>query len=264
MFFNYFFPDRNKITRDELVATGLGYVFDAETSARSDGGIAPRGVSNGPGGQHGLIVSLSSDFCGYYPTQQTWKQEIDCEYWVGMWTDPAKRPRPETLKRDNIIEGADLRLDDGHLWTFPKARHFEEFDGEIVYRRTLPAMLTRDEAGRWVPGKVKGRYRELWRLASQLMQAIADSDDEAFSEIDDLVLACFQCNYKIAATELDLLGIYDDHVRVRVPRILLDMDGFDILFKKKLTTLVTGSSSDGLPDVQPVEQAEGIDRQWQT
>ena len=77
-------------------------------------------MTNGPGGQHGLIVSPSSECCGYYQNSQIWKQEIDCDYWVGMRTD--KRPTPETLQRENIIDGATLRLDDGNVWMIPEGQ----------------------------------------------------------------------------------------------------------------------------------------------
>lgn len=254
MYFNYFLPGRQRTTLEELLGLGLGYVFDPEAAATPRTSFVPRVVTNGPGGQHGLIVSLSSDFCGYFPAAQTWKQEIDCDYWVGMWTATDKRPTPETLQRENLIEGGSLRLDDGHVWTFPKARHFEEFDGDIIARRVLPARLTRDATGQWLPGDVKARYRELWRLATELMQSIVEGLESQFSEIDNLVIECFRTNYRVSACELDLLGVHDDQVRVRVPRILLDMDNWETLFKKKLITLATGSSTAG-PSESPLDEA---------
>lgn len=258
MHFQYFFPGRTKITRDELHELGLGYVFDVETTATNGPNLAPRQVSNGPGGQHGLIVSLSSDFCGYHKEQQVWQQEIDCDYWVGMFTGD-KRPTPETLQRDNLIEGGTLRLDDGHVWMFPAARHYEEFDGEIIPRRMLPTRLSRDPTGLWVPGEVKERYRELWRLATELLLALSEGE-VYFPEIDNLVIECFKCNYRVSAAELDLLGVHDDQVRVRVPRILLDLDNFDVLFKKKLTTLGIGNSTSGQPALVPDEATAATDQ----
>jgi len=251
MYFQYFFPGRTKITRDELVQLGLGYAFELEANARPGSNLAPRTVVNGPGGQNGLVVSLSSEWCGYHAQQQVWKQEVGEDYWVGMWTEKAKRPNPETVGRENLIRGESLRLADGHAWTLPKARHFEELDGEIIPIRTLPVRLTRDEGGNWIPGEVEERYRELWRLATELMQSVAEGSDVWFSELDNLVVECFRANYRVSAIELDLLGIYNDHVRMRVPRILLDEDNFDVLWKKKQTTPGTGSSSDGPTESPP-------------
>lgn len=260
MYFNYFLPSRQRVTLDELLELGLGYVFEPESSAQPRSLFVPRAITNGPGGQHGLMVSLSDEYCGYFKDAQIWKQEIDCEYWVGMWRDPAKRPTPETLQRDNLIDGASLRLDDGHVWAFPMARHYEEFDGEIIARRVLPSRLTRDPSGVWYPGEVKERYRELWRLATDMMTAIVDGTDW-FSEIDNLVIECFKTNYRVSAIELDLLGIHDDLVRVRVPRILLDMENWGTLLKKKLTTLDTGCSIAGPAESLPDEGTAATDPQ---
>lgn len=257
MYFNYFLPGRTKVTIDELRELGLGYVFDPETAASPDANPkVPRAVVNGPGGQHGLIVSPSSEFCGYFKDQQVWKQEIDCDYWVGMWRD--KRPTPETLARENQIYGSALLLDDGHFWSFPMARHYDEFDGEIRVTRTIACALTRNEAGLWLPGEPKKRYRELWRLATEYQQARAAAD--TFSELDNLVVACFQANYRVSAIELDLLGIYDDDVRARVPRILMDDDSLELLFKKKLTTPGTGNSTAGPLASLPAEGTDTTDQ----
>lgn len=258
MYFQYFLPNRTKITRDELHTLGLGYVFDPESVAPQSANLSPRQVTNGPGGQHGLVVSLFSDFCGYYKDQQIWKQEVDCDYWVGMFTGD-KRPTPETLRRENQITGEWLRLDDGHAWLLPKARHFEEFDGEIIVQRTLPCRMTRDESGQWYAGEVKERYRELWRLATELMQVILDETYATWSEVDNLAIQCFQVNYRVSAIELDLLGIYDDHVRYLAQHILLDMNGWDMLSKKKQATRDTGSLPPGLPGSPPVADTESTD-----
>ena len=248
MYFNYFFPNRRAVKLPQLVELGLGYAFDPETSAAPKTPFEQRPVTNGPGGQHGLIVSLSDEYCGYYKDLQEWKQEIDTEYWVGMWRD--KPPTPDTLARENQIAGHWLRLEDGHDWLLPLARHWSEFDGEVKYERTLPARLTRTATGEWRSGDVKIRYRELWRLATELMAAIAEGTVGQFTEYDNLVIECFQCNYRVSAIELDLLGVYDDHVRQRVPGILLDLENFNLLLKKKLATLDTGISTGG-PVVSP-------------
>ena len=256
MHFQYFFPDRRTIKLKQLLDAGLGYVFEPETSARTKTPFTPIPVTNGPGGKHGIIVSLSDEHIGYYKDKQVWKQEIDTEYWVGMWTDPAKRPTPESLARENQIKGQWLRLADGHDWLLPMARHWVEFDGDIIFRRTLPARLTRDDNGDWVPGEVKERYRELWRLATECWQKSTHGDGYEFREIDNLVIECFKTNYRMSAVEIDLLGIHEDHLRESAVAILLDLDSFDTLYKKKLSTLDTGHSSAGPQETteEPITQ----------
>lgn len=256
MFFQYFFPNRRKITLDQLLELGLGYVFEPETAAQCKTPFEPRPVSNGPGGQHGLVVSLSGDWLGFHQDLQEWKQELDTDYWVGMWTAADKRPTPETLARQNLITGQWLRLEDGHDWLIPMARHWVEFDDTIIYQRTLPTRLTRTEQGHWRSGDVKPRYRELWRLATEFLTALTEGTLADFTEQDNLVMECFRTNYRVSAIELDLLGIYDDHVRQRVPEILVDYDNFETLLKKKLTTPDTGDSIAGPAGSPPGEATE--------
>lgn len=248
MHFQYYFPNRRSIKLNDLLEAGLGYVFEPETSARTKTPFTPISVTNGPDGQHGLIVSLSDEHIGYYKDKQTWKQEFGADYWVGMWTDSAKRPTPESLARENQIKGQWLRLADGHDWLLPMARHWVEFDGDVISQRTLPTRLTRNSEGEWVPGEVKERYRELWRLATECMQRDSENGPFEFNEIDNMVIECFRTNYRMSATEIDLLGIHEDHLRTKIPAILLDLDNFEVLWKKKLSTLDTGSSSDGQPE----------------
>ena len=42
MYFNYFLPNRDKVTLDELLAMGLGYVFEPEAAASPRDNFAPR------------------------------------------------------------------------------------------------------------------------------------------------------------------------------------------------------------------------------
>jgi hypothetical protein len=269
MYFNYFFPNRDRVKVDELLDAGLGYVFDPETASEPTSTFTPRTVSRGPGGQSGLIVSTNDRYCGYYENAQMWRQEAGEDYWVGMWKD--EPPTPETLARSNQIPGVYLRLDDGNTWLIPKARHFEEFDGEILARTVLPTRLTRDADGRWYPGEIKPRYRRLWELVEGYLEAVTNSEEDdggmvhvRFEDLDNLVIEAFQANYKVAATEIDLLGVYDVNLRNRVVRILTDMDSWAVLFKKKLQALATGNSTDGLSESTTVKGMEDTPQHSQT
>jgi hypothetical protein len=256
MHFQYFFPDRRSIKLEQLLEAGLGYVFDPETSAKTKTPFNPIQVNNGPGGKHGLIVSLSDEHIGYYKDKQVWKQEIDTEYWVGMWTDSAKRPTPESLARENQIKGQWLRLADGHDWLLPMARHWVEIDDELRFEHTLPTRLTRNAAGYWRSGEVTERYRELWRIATDLMSAYVTNSFVEFTEEDNAVVECFKTNYRVSAMEIDLLGIYEHHLRSTALQVLMDIENFDLLMKKKLTTLDTGDSFGGQPEQteEPIAQ----------
>lgn len=255
MYFNYFFPGRRTMKLDDLMGAGLGYVFDPESASIPKATFTPCAVYNGPGGQNGIVVSPSDKFVGYYPKVQTWKQQIGAEYWVGMWRE--QRPTPETLARENQISGGSLRLDDGNCWLFPKARHFEEFEDEILLRPMLPARLMRDESGEWQQGEVKERYRKLWQYVNAFVEAVVN-DEQHFADYDNLVVEAFRANYKVSAIEIDLLGVYDDTVRDRVIRIVTDLDGYADLIKKKLARLASGNSSNGQSGSRPAEDTESI------
>ncbi len=252
MHFQYFFPNKRSIKLEQLLEAGLGYVFEPETSARTKTPFTPISVTNGPDGQHGLIVSLSDEHIGYYKDKQVWKQEFGADYWVGMWTDPAKRPTPESLARENQIKGQWLRLADGHDWLFPMATYWEhDNQGDITPVRTLPGRMIRNEFGRWTIGSVTERYRKLWNYAcefwgSYVSGAVDDTD------IDDAVVECFKTNYRVNAAEIELLEVYEPHLREQAMWVLLDLDNYSTLIKKKLTTLATGDLYDG----QPVQTEE--------
>jgi hypothetical protein len=59
------------------------------------------------------------------------------------------------------------------------------------------------------------------------------------------VIECFKTNYRVSAIEIDLLGIYEHHLRTTALQVLLDLENFETLWKKKLTTLATGDLSGG-------------------
>lgn len=251
--FNYFLPDRRAISLADLVAAGLGYAFAPETADTPRATFTPRPVIGGPGGANGIIVApLDDRLPGYFPAKQTWKQD-PAGYWAGYWNDAP--PTPDTLARSNQIGGAWLRLEDGRDWLIPKARHFDEFDGEIVAVQQLPARLVRDELGNWVQGGIKERYRRLWDLTTEFVQAVCD-DRQEFDKLDALAVEAFQVNYRVAEIELDLLGVYDLESRDRTIRIVTDLDGFAELLKKKQARRDSGPSPDGQSESRPAETTD--------
>ncbi len=256
MQFLYFLPNREQVTVEELVAMGLGYVFAAEPGTKVTTAFTPRAVQTGPGGETGLMVCRgNAELVGYYPKRQRFQKEPEANYWVGMFTDSI--PTPAELQRDAMIDGTMLCLADGNDWLLPKSREWVDLEGELLVKMSLPRRLTRDEKGEWWPGEVKPRYARLWELAQEYAALAMGSDDDdedatirfQFDDYDELILQCFQCNYVVSAAEIDLLGIYDDQVRERVMRVLLDIDGYVELQKK--TGRDSGDSGSGPPESMP-------------
>jgi len=261
MHFNYYLPNRDNVTLPELLSLGLGYVFEPDSAASPAASFAPRQVINGPDDQHGLIVSRSDTHCGYYKNDQVWKKSISGDYWVGMWK--ADRPTPQSLARANVIPGKDILLDDGNTWEIPRARQFEEIDDDIVALNALPTNLTLDGLGQWCRGEVKKRYRKLWQLVADYFTMVADAAVNEQGEMritfayeSNVAIEAFTCNYRVSAIELDLLGIYDTDVHKQVIWIVTDRDGWELLYKKKLATQDTGSSTNGLAVHQMAAEAD--------
>lgn len=250
MHFNYYLPTRDNVTLPELISLGLGYVFEPDSAASPEASFAPRQVVNGPDDQHGMIVSRSDTHCGYYKNDQVWKKHTSGAYWVGMWRDD--RPTPQSLARPNIISGKGLLLDDGNTWEIPRARQFDEINGDIVALNALPTNLTLDGLGNWTRGDVKKRYRKLWQLVVDYFAMVSDAAENeqeglrlTFSYESNVAIEAFTCNYRVSAIELDLLGVYDTDVHRHVISIVTDHDGWEILCKKKQITHGIGNSTSG-------------------
>lgn len=259
--FLYFIPtDRPKVTPDDIRSRDLAYAFGGDVGRVADLYKAVQ-VYNGPSGQNGVVVSREIDGLGYYPDKQTWKPEVGHDHWVGMYSSGERRPTPDRLARDSQIEGKWIQADDGSRWLAPRARHWEEFEGEPISLIDLPTRFTRNAEGEWNPGEVKPRYQRLWQLAEAFMEAQlnAEIDDQGnwrfrFEQINALAIECLTCNYRVSETEVDLLGIYDVEFRRALLDVLLDNDGFESLLKKKLAH-DGGDSFSGPQDSSPANQA---------
>ena len=241
-----------------LHAAGLAYVFDpTEPCAEASAPCHQTDVANGPGDQHGKLISRSDHRLLYKPGEQVWKKEIGRDVWAGYWSDDA--PKAGELARAAQIDGR-WRTFGGQLWLCPHARQFVELDGgEIVGHVTLPRQLTRDDDGQWMPGEVKPRWRRLWDMAEAYFDTALAAPENGngdatfrFAQIDDLAIECLATNYRVSAIEVDLLGFYDDQVREALLNTVLDMDGYAELQIKKIAG-VGGTLSDGRAQPTPAE-----------
>lgn len=256
MQFLYFFPGRDKVSQEDLISEGLGYCFRTESATQTTTVFTPRTIVGGPDRHSGVVVSYGeAERIGYYADQQTWRKEPGKNYYVGMFNDA--QPTPEDLRRDTVLDGTWLRLSDGNDWLLPKSREFVLVGDDVISSGCLfPKRLTRDESGDWIPGAVKQRYAELWRLSQAYVGALLEGDEDGtgqvrfqFGDYDHLVMLCFQANYRVSAAEIDLLGVFEEEMRDRVVRVLLDMDSYVALQKK--TGPDSGNSSSGPNESTP-------------
>ena len=233
--FYYWIPNgKPSIALPELLQLGLGYALE--------GGHTARGCDSGPDKQRGAVVCQGANKdgrLGYFPEKQTWKQIPGKDVWCGYYTEAM--PTPEELARDEPIPGVWIELDGGGKWQAPIARKRFEDDGELFWSYNVPRRLTLDEGGEWVPGEVKPRYQRLWADAERTEQAVIDGAE--VDDLDAIAIRALQINYRVSAIELDLLGIYDESLRVRLVHTLIDLDTWLAWVKKKTKIAHDGVSS---------------------
>lgn len=214
-------------------------------------GLARTQCSRGPDGEAGTVAGdpacIDPAKIKFHASEQTWKKCPLRPGFVGYWKDTP--PTEANLQREPLLAGHVVTAG-GQAWTIPPARQYEE-DGEgyLVSYSPLPRTLTLDAAGKWIPGEVTPRFRELWQLAGAFLdaedRAVAESPPGSkvvsfhFEQLDALAEAAWTANYRVSPIELDLLGVYDHNTRQAVVDAVLDRDTWARLLKKKLAEQAT-------------------------
>lgn len=235
--FLYYAPGRHTLSKDDAINAGLRYAFDLPPATRV--------CTTGPDGSGGILFSSSEKKLAFRPgAEQQWKRLKESDIWCGMWSDDA--PKPQDLQRPSLISGEWITDDRGQMWCAPKARRFEEIEGELLWRYNLPTRLTLDDQFRWVHGDVKPRYRRLWDLAMQYEEKYLRAAEQAtgressvsfdFPEASELCFLSLAVNYRIGPIEFDLLGVYDEPFCFAVLDALIDKRRREEFWKKKLET----------------------------
>ena len=250
-------------TREEIVALGLGHVFDDYTIGR--------GVSHGPDATQGHVFCLdsSASHFKFAADKQTWSQMGKDGPWLGYWNDA--KPTPVELARDHQIDGEWMRFEDGNLWHIPFARQFVVEDGEIWSSCKLPQRFTLNDDGEWITGGIKPRYQQLWDLIEGYESAIANGDTTGgmvsfiFEPINELAVVGVQANYRVSKYELDALGVFDGETRDRIIDVLRDNKTWLSWAQKKIESAARagGSLSDG-PDESTPDSTADTDQQLPT
>jgi hypothetical protein len=243
MTFYYWLPNQSRVIKlPELLEAGLGYAVEDKFTAR--------GNDSGPDGNQGVVVCHGDNRdgrLGYWPDKQVWKQIPGQDIWLGHYLE--QRPKPKDLARAEQISGYWVRFDDGHQWLAPMARRWTELDDRLFWDYNLPRRYSLNDNAEWVPGDVKPKYERLWTLAmqydDQLFDAVASAEEEPdgtlrfdFPEINTLAVMALQVNYRVGASELDMLGVYDESSRQLILDALLDNQTWMKWIKKKQAAAV--------------------------
>jgi hypothetical protein len=231
---------------DEIAELGLGHAFETPPVAA--------GVRGGPDGGNGTLLGQSASFCGqrigYYPDKQTWRKIPKSEVWLGWYTE--NLPRPDALRRSEVVPGERVRLGDGNLWLIPLSRSVSDDSEDYSVCSAIPASRMLDDNGNWVRGAPEPRYARLWETANRVWDAIIDRVVEStgesstieIGEESDACVDALQANYRVGPAEISALGLLTDQsasaiikAMVGVPKLL------DRLKKKRAESGV--SMSDG-------------------
>lgn len=224
-------------------------------------------VTVGPSGKPGLIIvdaELSKTPVKYDQSGQTWVQSLDTDAWIGYVGKTP--PRVHALARRQRLPGKPLKLASGETLQIPIAQRYVESNDQLYTSVALPQSLGRDpETKQWVPKTIVGTYRALWDHLTAYIEAqeaalrTADVEDGEsvwfhYEGLHQLIIAAINANYRIAADEIELLGIYDQSLQTRIIDILTDRETRDAWVKKKLAALLpSGSTSAAGPTPSTTE-----------
>jgi hypothetical protein len=242
--FLYFLPHCQGLSPKDFERVGLAHALDRQFKA------AP--VVRGPDGNPGLVVSADNvPSVGYFPGTQTWQKAPGQPWMVG--TINGHEPTPQDLERGTIVECREVELVDGRTWKLPVARQFQEPEtwGEgIPFYWRLPRSLGLSDQGEWLEKEVIPKYADLWKLAIDWSAWTAQEMDEeqmarfTFDGQVDAAVQCLAVHYRIGRVEAALLGLLTIELAREVLDVLIDLERFLVLAKKKQAALRMAS---GLP-----------------
>lgn len=210
---------RAPVTREQLVAWGLDYAFDA---------LPYNGDANGPDGSQGVMLAdvdrLAPFEPVYYEADQQWLKRPDRlapagapEVWIGRYK-AAPLPGPADLARLELLDGEDVPLGEPpQLWQVPKIRTLD-LAGELVV--ALPCHLTIDDDGRPKRGGVVAKFARLidvvkpyWdKFAKAVAEAPPDAKQIPMTIDDDVMFGVavdvLAGNYRLGRVEAALGQVF--------------------------------------------------------
>lgn len=219
MQFLYFIPNAPKdgLQKSHIVAAGLGGILRDRLTPEDlagSGRLAIAGVTNGPGGLHGVIlqVQIENVFApddadtaptavGYYPQRQTWQPMFSAgsplpAAYIGF--DPADLPTPEDLERDTLISGYDRELADGRIWMTPIVR--------LTHDTHLLPDTWKVEGGK-VVSKIKPDWAWAWDLSGQIWDWFVNKTTLDRDTAFDWCARLLSINYRVGPVEIGILNV---------------------------------------------------------
>lgn len=204
--FIYFLPGVRAVNDERLDAACLGHVRTASWSAGA--------IERGPSGGAGCLVAAEGLELRYDGEAQEWRHIEAASVWVG-WPR-GNPPGPSELARADFVDGHEVRLADGRLWTVPLARVLGLGGPRQRAYRLGPG-------GKLVPGEAISRLGDIAQEAAVVWEEIetqvlamaaaikAGGKAEGVSVTlrQDLALKALAVNYRIGGPEVDALRLLD-------------------------------------------------------
>lgn len=191
----------------------------------------------GPGGQHGKLIYPSRELAlaSYQPDKQEW---FDCgAYWIGYWKD--RKPTPEMLARDPLIDGEPVLLCDDQTWVIPICEYF-------------PMRLTFDRVNggeKKVPSREHADYinwcNELfrWFITDEFQKKVEEEHVVQIENGLSFAAAAISKNYRVNADLVDVLGLVDELKAFNIARVATGLALIDIPEDQKKTLGIVGVGS---------------------
>lgn len=223
-----YFPNEERVTREPYVERGMGCLFHEGDSDPRCAGLE----GAGPDGQAGGTVScpipqsqLEQVSLSYLPDRQQWFQNKKEDYWIG-WEE---KPTPESLLREDYIDGVPLEMADGKTWGIPhiwSQKHVMDMDeNENIIRRK------------------ERRYRKWYEESlsmvemckAQIHRVVTGKDPQPGVEVSDVVWdpeAAFQylcwvlsLNYRVTPFLVAKLGLVEERQLLQSISVATDLAG---------------------------------------
>lgn len=171
----------------------------------------------------------------YRPDLQQW---LDCgKYWLGIWTN--RKPTPELLQREIVLDGQLLRLCDGNMWSIPIVEY-------------LPHRLTVDRTTGNEIRVVAPQHLDFAEWCNQLYRYFLSDEfqdrvkEEYVIHIENgltFAAAALAKNYRVNRDLIDMLGLIEDHEAFKIAEVATGLALFNQLDDQKKTEVLAGVTS---------------------
>jgi len=211
----YYLPGQQDARHDAILAAGLAHAFDSEpfpfahvaTQRGPDGGA---GLLVAPGENDGLALSrASADLC--------WQQAPGRAWWIGIEGETL----PESLARNEQIDGHHVRLGDGQKWLVPVAR-------SMARGSMLPTSLVLGPEGE-VVREALPKFAQISAKAGRVERIFfgqIEGDESEDMDLDEgfaIAVEALAVNYRIGPVEASTLRLLTDPVATSILRALVDV-----------------------------------------